>query len=160
MAEFFKANELLEFAVQSEKNGESFYRAGAKKTKNDKVKDIFLYLAEEEVKHRKTYEELLKSVESYEPKEMFPEEYFQYLRSYADQHIFVKKEDIEQKVLKTNSDTEAIDLALGFEKDSILYYLEMKNFVPDSEKSIIDKITEEERRHYNKLTEIKKVIGR
>jgi rubrerythrin len=158
MAEFLKANELLEFAVQIEKNGEAYYRAAANKTKNSKLKDIFMYLAEQEVEHKNIYEKMLKSVESYEPKEMYPEEYFQYLRAYADNHIFVKKEEIEKKAVEAKSDVEAIGLALGFEKDSILYYLEIKNFVPDGEKNIVDKIIEEEHKHYNKLTEIKKII--
>lgn len=53
---------------------------------------------------------------------------------------------------------EAIDVGLVAEIESILYYLEMRNFVPDNEKSIIDKIIEEERGHYTKLSEIKKII--
>lgn len=156
MAEFFKASELLEFAIQIEKNGELYYRTAEKKVSEKKVKDIFLYAAGEEVKHRQIYEGLLKTAEDYQPPEAYPEEYFQYLRFYAGEHIFVKKEAVEQKALGVKSDVEAIDLAIGFEKDSILFYLEMKNLVPEAEKKIIDKIIEEEHRHYNKLVEMKK----
>jgi len=158
MAEFFKASELVEFAVQIENNGETFYRAAAKKTKKDNVKNILLYLADEEVKHAKAYKEMLKSVETYKPAEVYTEEYFRYLRAYADQHIFVKKTDIEEKAESRRGYKEAIDVGLVAEIESILYYLEMRNFVPDNEKSIIDKIIEEERSHYTKLSEIKKII--
>ncbi len=159
MSVFFKASELVEFAIQIEKNGEAFYLAVSKKTESQEIKETFIYLAQEEVMHRKTYEELLKTVENYQPKEIYPEEYFLYLKAYADQHIFVKNNEIEEKASKVKSNVEAIDIALGFEKDSILFYLEMRNFVSDSEKPIIDKIIEEERKHYVKLTEVKKVIS-
>ncbi|MFN3966259.1 MAG: ferritin-like domain-containing protein [Endomicrobiia bacterium] len=159
MVYFFKASELVEFAIQIEKNGEAFYLAVSKKTKSQEIKEAFIYLAQEEVRHRKIYEGLLKTVENYQPREIYPEEYFQYLRAYADQHIFVKNNEIEEKASKVKSDIEAIDIALGFEKDSILFYIEMRNFVPDNEKPIIDKIIEEEHRHYTKLTEVKKIIG-
>lgn len=158
MAEYFKASELLEFAIQIEKNGEIFYRAAAKKSGSDKVRNMFLYLAEEEVKHRNTYKALLKSTEDYQPPEIYPGEYFRYLQAYADQHIFVNKEVIEKKAEMTKSDIEAIDLAMGFEKDSILYYLEMIDHVPENEKNIIDRIVKEEHSHYLKLTELEKGI--
>lgn len=158
MSEFFKASELLEFAIQIEKNGETFYRAAAKKSRNDKIGKVFLNLADEEVKHRDIYNELLKSAESYQPPESYPGEYFLYLQAYADQHIFVDKGDIEKKAEMTKSDIEAIDLAIGFEKDSILYYLEMIDHVPENEKHIIDKVIKEERNHYLKLTEVKKEL--
>lgn len=158
MAEFFKAGELVEFAVQIENNGETFYRAAAKKSKKDNVKEVLMYLADGEVKHARIYKDLLKSVETYKPAEVYTEEYFQYLRAYADQHIFVKKTDIEKKAAQLKSDKETIDVGLGAERDSILYYLEMRNFVPDNEKSIVEKIIDEERRHYTKLSEIKKII--
>ena len=155
MAEKFRANELLECAVQIEKNGEAFYRAAAGSVKDAKVKELFGMLADEEVKHAETYSDMLKSVETYEPKEVYPDEYFAYLKAYADEHIFVKKEEVEKKASAVKSDVAAIDMAIGAEKDSILYYLEMKNFVPAAEKPVIDKVIEEERRHYNRLTGVK-----
>jgi len=159
MAEFFKASELLEFAIQIEKNGEVFYLKVSKNISSYEIRETFLYLAEEEINHRKLYEELLKTVEDYQPKEIYPDEYFKYLRAYADQHIFVKKEEIEEKASKVKSEIEAIDIGIGFEKDSILFYLEMRNLVSDREKAVIDKIIEEERKHYNKLVEVKKILS-
>jgi len=57
---------------------------------------------------------------------------------------------------KMKSAKEAVEFALGAELDSILYYLEAKNLVPESQKAIVDKVVDEERHHYLKLLEIKK----
>jgi rubrerythrin len=158
MAEFFKASELLEFAIQIEKNGETYYRAAALRPEEKSIKDMFVYLAGEEVKHRELYGKMLKTAADYEPGELYPEEYFNYLRAYADNHIFVKKEEIERKAAAAKSTKEAIEIAIGFEKDSILYYLEMKNLVSEHDRTVVEKIIDEEHKHYTKLTEIGKTL--
>ena len=50
----------------------------------------------------------------------------------------------------------AVEFAVQREIESILYYLEARGFVPESQKGEIDKILDEERRHYLKLIEVKK----
>jgi len=42
------------------------------------------------------------------------------------------------------------------ELDSILYYHEVKNLVPAAQHEAIEKIIEEERKHYTTLLEMKK----
>ncbi|MDI6726248.1 MAG: hypothetical protein QMD32_04735, partial [Smithellaceae bacterium] len=50
----------------------------------------------------------------------------------------------------------AVDFAIRRELDSILYYHEIRKFLPLSEYDQIEKIIEEERRHFHKLSELKK----
>lgn len=145
----FSVREIIEFAVEIEKNGERFYRYAAGKFSDEKLKSLFLVLADEEVEHIKTFEGFLKKVENYLPPEALNEEYFQYLKAFADGEIFNKKLPEIKKPL------DAIQFALNTERDSILYYLEAKNFVLSDEKKIIDDIIEEERKHFVKLSQIK-----
>ena len=106
-------------------------------------------LAEDEVEHRKKFEGFLEKVENSVPPEAFTEEYFQYLKVYADEKIFNKKlPDIKKPI-------DAIQFALNAERDSILYYVEAKNFVLVDEKKIIDDIIAEEKQHFVKLSQIK-----
>ncbi|MDD5688365.1 MAG: ferritin family protein [Elusimicrobia bacterium] len=145
----FKVSEIVEFAIQIEKNGEQFYRESVKKISDEKIKSLFLTLADEEVKHKKIFEELLKKVEDYKPVEAYNDEYFAYLRAYAGDKVFNKKS------VETKKITEVIQFALNIERDSILYYLEAKNYVQDDDKNILDKIIEEERKHFVRLSQLK-----
>ena len=150
----FKPGEVFQFAIRIEENGEKFYRQMAQKFEEPKVKDLFSYLAEEEVKHKITYEEMVSKIERYEPPESYPGAYFAYLRAHADNIIFNQKK-LDEEISKIEDVNSAIDFAIGAELDSILYYQEIKNLVSKNQRDIIDKIIEEERLHFVQLTEIK-----
>jgi len=47
--------------------------------------------------------------------------------------------------------TEAIETAMGFEKDTILFFVEMYEFVPEGEKKYIKACIDEERSHLRLL---------
>lgn len=153
----FEPGEVFQFAIRIEENGEKFYRQMVQKFDETKVKELFSYLADEEVKHKKTYEDMVSKIEKYEPFETFPGEYFAYLRAYADKIIFSQKR-LDQEIAKIKDIDAAIEFAINTELNSILYYQEIKNLVSEKQRSTIDKIIEEERRHFVKLSEIKKTI--
>ncbi|MCM8785913.1 MAG: ferritin family protein [Candidatus Omnitrophica bacterium] len=155
MVNFFNISEIYQFAIKIEENGEKFYRKVAWKTKDKKVKDLFIFLADEEVRHKRIFEENLKKIEKYEPSESYPGEYFAYLRAYAEGLIFTK--NIEKELEKEDI-LEAIDFGIRRELDSIMYYLEMKDFIPETQELEIDKIIKEERSHFIKLSNLKKQI--
>jgi rubrerythrin len=154
----FKASEIFEVATKIEENGEKLYRHAVTLTEDGKMKDLFSLLADEEVQHKKTFEGMLSKLESYQPPESYPGEYFAYLRSYAENIVFAP--DIMDKELAGIKDVkEAMEFAVQREIESILYYLEAKGFVPERQKQEIDRIIDEERKHYLKLVEIKKTLN-
>jgi len=146
----FEPSEVFQFAIRIEEGGEKFYREMAKKIEDAGVKSLFTALADEEVKHKKTYEGMVSKIEEYEPFESYPGEYFSYLRAYADNIIFTPKK-MEEEMAKIKDAPAALKFAIDRELDSILYYQEVKNLVPKSQRGLIDKIIEEERRHFIKL---------
>lgn len=138
------------------KNGQFFYWEIAKKFKNDKnIKDTFEFLADEEIEHQKTFEAMLNKLEDYQPPESYPGEYFAYLRAYANEHIFTSKTQREEQLWAVKTKIDALDLGITAEKDSILYYTEMKDFIPTYSQKDLEKITEEERNHFMKLMKLK-----
>lgn len=153
----FKPSEVFQFAIRIEENGEKFYRQMVQKFDHPKVKELFSFLADEEIKHKKIYEEMVSSIEKYEPFETFPGEYFAYLRAYADNIIYTQKK-LDEETANIKDINAAIDYAINTELDSILYYQEAKNLVPENQRTTIDGVIEEERRHFVKLSEIKKTI--
>lgn len=91
MPEIFKAAEILKTAIRIEENGIVFYREMIKKFKEKDLQNIFSFLAEEDEKHRKIFEEMLSKSEQYEMVDSYPGEYESYLRAFADEHVFSKE---------------------------------------------------------------------
>lgn len=156
MATFFNASEILQFAVKIEKNGEALYRCIARNMEQKEVKDIFNYLADEDAKHFKIFGDMVSKIEEYEPPESYPHEYLAYLNAYANENIFSKEKRMELIANNIKTPKEALEFGMRIETDSILYYLEVKNIVPENQRGIIDKIVEEERSHYMRFLELKK----
>ncbi|MCS7181290.1 MAG: ferritin family protein [bacterium] len=157
MAIFFNISEIYQFAIKIEENGEIFYRKVAQNTKNKEVSDLFIFLADEEVRHKRIFEEHLSKIENYEPPEIYPGEYFAYLKAYAEELIFPK--NIE-KELKREDILEAINFGIRRELDSIMYYLEIKDLIPETQHLELDKIIKEERSHFVRLSNLKKQMER
>ncbi len=153
----FRASEIFEIALKIEEHGEKFYNHAAAAIAEDaETKEMFEFLAGEETKHRKTFSGMLSQIEQYQPPESFPGEYFAYLATYAENLIF-SDEEFDNLMKGITGVKAAIDFAIRRELDSVLYYLEMRNLVPQGpQRGEIDKIIDEERRHYLKLNEIKK----
>ena len=160
MPELFNASDVLETAIRIEENGEVFYRQAAKKIKTDPVQKIFEFLANEDVKHRRIFSELLNQAGESKPVEGYSGEYMDYLRAYADRHVFNKENTGLQKAKLIKSAKQAIKFAVKIELDSILFYLEAKTLIPKNQWELVDQIIEEERRHYLKLLKIQDEIKR
>jgi rubrerythrin len=60
---------------------------------------------------------------------------------------------------KVSSDIEAMELAIGAEKDSILFYYEMKDIMPQRAQPTVNKIIAEEKSHLRQLSELKKRLA-
>lgn len=156
MPGLFKASEMLGVAVEIERNGEAFYTAMAERLKNEKVKELFRFLADEERQHIRDFQKMMESVGEYRPVgESYPGEYEAYVKALADSRIFTKKMDPEELAEAVKTVRQALDMAMGAEKESILFYTEMKRFVPGSEHEVMDGIIEQERNHLMKLADLK-----
>ena len=152
----FDAGEVLQFAVRIEEIGENFYRKLAEKADKEEIKSLFNYLANEEIVHKKIFSDMLSTVEKYEPPENYPGEYFSYLRAYADSQIFDEKAFEEVNTVK--GFLSALDFAIRRELDSILFYEELKKYVPSNQHHIIDRVIGEERKHFQDLMNIRNAV--
>jgi len=150
----FKASDIVEFAIRIEENGENFYRYATQLTNDEEVKRSFQNLAQAEAQHRQLFERLLAVVESGRPPETYDGEYAAYLHNYVDGNIIFKKEMLTQELEKIKNVKDAIAFAIRRELDSILYYQEIKNFISEKEHPTIERIIEEERKHFKGLSSL------
>jgi len=161
MSRLFEAREIVGLAIRIEENGEEFYTQLANVTKHLRVKEKFEFLAGEERKHRNSFREIQQRLGEFKPiYESYPGEYLNYVKALAEENIFTKERAGQLLAKKFKTPTAALDTAIGLEKDSILFYDEMKNFLPESEHKPINEIIGQEREHLRKLSEIKRTQQR
>lgn len=154
---FFTGLELIDTAVCIEENGEFFYRECAKAFLNTNGKNLFLFLAREDARHKDIFSNLSSSLKKLEiamaaPHEEYPGEYFAYLQAFADSHVFTKKDTAYETAQSLITSKEILDFALQIELDSVLFYSEMKRSIYASQWPVLDQIIQEERSHYLKLS--------
>lgn len=150
----YSINELVEFAVQIEKDGNAFYKEQVLKSKNPEAKKIFEYLADQENQHMQKYQNLLEQIDqTVNVGSTYSDDYYNYLQAIVQNVVFNKEEP------QVADDIEVVDYAIGKEKDSILFYREMLAFVSEKYAGIIQSIIEEEQYHIVQLLNIKEVIG-
>ncbi|MDD5495852.1 MAG: ferritin family protein [Candidatus Omnitrophica bacterium] len=158
MGNIFAAREIVEMGIQIETNGMDFYNVLAGRAGNDKPKEIFKYLANEEAKHVAVFQKILAPMARYEPKEAYPGEYFAYMNALAGDYVFTQKDKGAEIAGKIKSDEEAVDIGIGFEKDSIVFYEGMKKAAPEDGQKTIDELIAQERTHLLKLLDLKKSL--
>jgi len=150
--------QILKAAIQLEENGEKFYRYIAEVAEEQDIKDIFTNLANEERnKHKKAFERLLSKIENLKTENDYSEDYLSYLEAYVDDIPFTN-ELLEEKLPKIKDLFSAIEFATQRELDTILFYHEIKRFVPEDQHNLIDDIIEEERIHYLRLMGLSKKL--
>ena len=146
----FNADDVFEMAEQMERNGVKFYSTAAKSVSDDDAKKLLLEFAEMEKDHEKTFSQMRKSLkEAEKQKTVFdPEgEAVQYLRALADTRVFFDKE------IDVSSLENILKDAIQAEKDSIVFYLGMKEAVPENMgKKKLDAIIKEEMGHIRLLS--------
>jgi rubrerythrin len=152
----FEASDIVEIAIRIEENGINFYRFAEQIAKQEEAKNLFADLAQAEVAHKKTFEGIFAKMEKYSPPESFEGEYNSYLRDYVDNNIIFTKEAMDKELANIKDTLAAIDFAIRRELDSILYYHEIKRFVPVSQHGALDQIIDEERKHFSQLAAVKK----
>jgi rubrerythrin len=150
----FNAVEAFKIAVTIEENGLRFYQQAAKKFAPSPVADLFQHLAQEEVNHKATFSEILNELPKEQPSVFDPNnETDMYLKMMANLHVFNKGAEEVDEILSTiSSPKEALKLAMSFEKDSIVFFVQLKNASDTiSDKFSVDLLILEEAKHLRKL---------
>jgi len=147
----FSANDVFEMAEQMERNGADFYKDAAQAAGNETVKNMLSRLAAMEEAHEKTFAALRsglgdadKAATVFDPDGQST----QYLQALVKTKVFFEKE------IDITSLEGVLISAIGAEKDSIIFYLGMRDAVPEGKgKERIDAIIKEEMGHVQILSQ-------
>ena len=151
MGTLFEIHEIVNFAIQREQESFELYRTLAEQVQPQELKNVFLMLMEDERQHQVYYAGLLNTLaQQTDPSLQRDEEYDAYMRVLLDSGKASKMPPVDMENLQAT-----IDFAIGREKDAVLFYIGLEQFVPVKDRDIVKGIVREEARHIVKLTHIK-----
>ena len=149
----FSIPEIIDIAIQLEKNGERVYRRAAGQVTDDELKKMLLWFADEEVRHRQFFSSLKKGVEENVGDHFDADMSRELIDRFISEQMFSLK-DVD--FARIHDMEELLTVFLEFEEDTLQFFEMLKPFVTgsrDSEK--IDQIISEEKSHISQLNEIK-----
>lgn len=139
---------VLDLAVWLEKHGQAFYERARQATSEPELKQTFAALALEERKHCAIYTDLyqLYTGKTAEGEQLLGE-YGKFIQLLIREIV----QSLEFETLQTQD--ELINRALQFEKNTLLFFSEVKPLFRGKAGSLIDAICREEKRHIQQLLE-------
>lgn len=139
---------VLELAVWLEKHGEEFYASALMETDDAELEALFTYLMEEEKQHCALYTKLFEQqVEVSAGEHPLLGEYAQFIA------LLIREITANLIIEESITPKQLLFKALRFEKDTLLYFNEIRSLFDDDSVAIIDTICKEERKHIRLLME-------
>ena len=149
----FTIIEIIEIAVQIEKNGEKVYREAIGQSKNPELDHLLLQIADEELEHTDWFLALKDEIEKSQDRPQVKEMDSALVEDLIGKQAF-SLADVNFSRVKNSK--ELIDIFIEFENDTILFYEMLKTFLVD-EKTIehLEKIIREEASHIEKFENLR-----
>jgi rubrerythrin len=148
----FSAAEAFEMAMEIEKNGEVFYKAVAAKTTDPSVKTLFQELAAQEQKHYGVFQKMAGTVSgAASPSAPEYDEYQVYLQATLDNALFAGPDKALAMAEQARDRQAALRAAIGFEKDTLLFFYDLREMMSVAEQEAITGIIREEKTHLRRL---------
>ena len=142
----YSIDEIMEMAIQTERLGYQFYTGMAEKfKKDDGLVKLFTTLANKEKVHERTFTGLKDMVAKHGTEPIEWEEVTNYMRAFVESQFFLGKAKALPSMDHVKTVQDAVLFALGFEKETLLYFFELRSIV--KEKEVVDEVINEEKSH-------------
>ena len=151
--EQYSIREVIEQALQTEKLGHAFYTNMASRFKDDgKLQELFNTLALKEREHERKFAGLIEKIKQEQLENW--DEAAPYLRAIVESEFFLGKNKSLPSLEHLTSAADCVRYAIGFEKETLLYYYGLKDSVNNQD--LLNEIIEEEKSHIRWLSDIRK----
>jgi rubrerythrin len=150
-----EAADILDFAMQLEQNGEAFYLAVAQKSERPHIRALFEELAEQEVQHHAIFGKLRQTVqhEARMTDETW-DRYLGYLNATVQNALFEGQDKALARAEEVTDEKDALRMAIAFEKETLLFFHDLKDAVAEADRPIVEKVLDEEKSHIRRLAEM------
>ena len=152
----FAPDELINVAIDIERRGISFYDVMAISTDDESARAVFQGLVDMEREHIEIFQDMLGEFDKHPSSEPISQEYADYLKSLIDTAVFTDDMITGEMATQADTDIKALELGISAEKDSILFYCEMRDIMPQRVLPALNRIINEEKTHLQQLTVTKK----
>jgi rubrerythrin len=163
MGTTYNADEIFEMAEEIERSAARFYREAAKKASTRKTKRMFLDMATMEDAHLNTFTEMREQFNKMGKGQVVFDPDNQaavYLQTIADSHGCEGKVSLTEKFAGNEKIQDILQIATNAEKDSIIFYVGLKDLVPArSGKNKVEAIIKEEMSHLTALNQSVAALG-
>lgn len=145
----FTLHEIYDLAIQIEKNGEDFFRNAEEKISEPSLKALFLWLAEQEVRHGKWFMQKKDSSKAGSKSLALDEIGSKMLQDIVgDQSFSLGEVEIDH----INTVEDLLSIAIEFEEDTIIFFKMISSLLEDAESlGGLDEIIKEEKNHIEAL---------
>jgi rubrerythrin len=145
-------DEIIEIATNLEDSGEAFYRAAAEKASTTGIKALFEDLAVQEQYHRRAFQQMGRDVVKLTLTPEQWEDFQAYTRALLRQSFFAQPENALNLAASATEERSALQAALDFEKEALLFFHELKDVVKGDSQQTVERIIQEERQHVQRLS--------
>jgi rubrerythrin len=143
---------MIEIAIRLEETGAAFYEGAAETATSPGITALFHDLAEQEVRHRRAFQAMGRDVVELA---LSPDQWadFQaYVGALLQQNLFDQPHVALSRAIGVVEEGEALRAALGFEKETLLFYYELREALRGEGQLVLDDIIQEEKRHIRRLS--------
>jgi rubrerythrin len=141
----FTAREIFDIAIRLEHNGEQLYRQALDYVTDESLREMLIWLADQEVSHCNRFIEMKNSIKP-GADELWAEQMGAAILRGAIEHRAFSLEEVDFKSIQ--DEAELMRVAIEFEEDGVTFYQIIRSFVTDPEPiKHIDEIIEEECKH-------------
>lgn len=145
----YTPDDIFGIAESLERNGVRFYQLAAERSARENIRLLFTQLAEMEEAHCQRFHALRTA-----PPVTADAENQLYLQAMADMHVFIMTDDAMTTFLRDASRDAVLDFAIAREKDSIVLYTMLQDFLsPSVGREALSQIIREELRHIHLLSD-------
>ena len=153
----FAISEIYDLAIQIEKNGEAFYRDASNKFSHPGLNTLLQWLAEEEIEHQKWFIQKKEALKNPSERVDLEDIGGKILENILGDQTFSLKEADLSKIDEVDA---LLDLAIEFEKDTIVFFEMIRVLIDDNETlGQLNEIIEQENHHVQILQEHAKNWG-
>jgi rubrerythrin len=148
----FGATDIVEMAMELEKSGEIFYSQVAKTATSLEVRTLFEDLAQQEKYHYAAFKKMSGTVwDQPSSAEEEWDQYLMYLQATIQSSFFEGSDKALSLAEQVTDEQEAVQMALDFEKETMLFFYDLRDKVSDADKPVVERIIDEERAHVRRL---------
>lgn len=159
MANVFNAAEVIDMGIEKEKKRMEFYGLAAFTFKEHELKELFQKLRDWEETHIKKFTAIRNSVTDEEIQESYQGEFTAYLKATVDDMLY-KQVSASEFSKNVKSPLDAINYGISFEKDAVLFFNELIEYMPSTHKDKVRELVEEEKKHIIYLSDLRKTYIR